>query len=146
MGAPKVSTATGKLEAEAVFDLIVLWNLTLRIVGGVFDTTSVNTGIHNGVMAFLERFLNRALLHFACRHHVSELMLKDVYESCLGALKGSEVVIFNSFRRIWPNIDKSNFETGMSDPYTKKIIEADKDSIIQFCCAQLQVKNAIVTP
>ena len=43
------------------------------IKGLVFDTTSVNTGLVNGVVARLEKFTESGLLQLVCRHHIFEL-------------------------------------------------------------------------
>ena len=44
------------------------------IIGLVFDTTSINTGIHKEVTVCLERAFGNNLLQLACRHHVLELL------------------------------------------------------------------------
>ena len=84
--------------------------------GAVFDTTAINTGIHNGAVAFLERLLKRTLLHLACRHHVAEIELKTVFEHCLSAEKSLEVSIFNLFFKKWTSLDHLDFDIGISGP------------------------------
>ena len=44
------------------------------IIGLVFDTTSVDIGIHEGVTACLEREFGNNLLQLACQRNVLELL------------------------------------------------------------------------
>ena len=49
------------------------WGLLDRVVGTVWDTTSSNSGQHQGTAALIESELIHAFLWFACWRHVLEL-------------------------------------------------------------------------
>ena len=51
------------------------------IIGLLFDTTSINTGIHKGVTVCLERAFGNNLLQLACRYHVLELLWSGCFFS-----------------------------------------------------------------
>ena len=51
-----------------------------EIVGGVFHSTSGNTGLHEGGMTHVENPLRKTPLCLACGHHIAELHLKHPYE------------------------------------------------------------------
>lgn len=91
----ELGRGTGKNIAEEVSDSLFNWDLIENIIGGCFDTTSVNTGVNNGAMKLLEAYLNRPLLSLACHHHFRELELKAATISCLGKTSGPEMALFN---------------------------------------------------
>jgi len=45
-----------------------------RIVGVVFDTTSTNSGLHNGVVVQLQTSFDHKVMQLAYRHHIFELV------------------------------------------------------------------------
>ena len=53
--------------------------------------------------------LDRELVWIACRHHVLEVMLSDVFSAVMGASSGPDVGLFKRFRTNWPYIDKTIF-------------------------------------
>ncbi|KAJ8416198.1 hypothetical protein AAFF_G00382200 [Aldrovandia affinis] len=57
------------------------WDLTERIGGMSFDTTSSNTGRNNGACVLIEQQLKKDLLYFACRHHVLELLFAEAFKT-----------------------------------------------------------------
>ena len=52
------------------------WGVDMDIVAFVFDTTSSNSGAYRGVTVTLQLALARPIFFLACRHHVSELIVK----------------------------------------------------------------------
>lgn len=82
-----------------------------RIIGMSFDTTNSNTGhIKGACKIFEEKFMKRKLLHFACRHHVFEVIIGGIFKKLFGKTEGPEVVIFNRFKAEWKNINKKKFK------------------------------------
>ncbi|XP_055309591.1 uncharacterized protein LOC129573248 [Sitodiplosis mosellana] len=71
LGAPKIESGTGKHIAQAVYNILVEWNISERVVACSFDTTSSNTGHKSGACVLLEELLGRKLIYLACRHHCS---------------------------------------------------------------------------
>jgi len=50
-----------------------------------FDTTSSNTGLKSGACTLLEDKIAKRLLSFACRHHMFEIVLEQVFSLTLPA-------------------------------------------------------------
>lgn len=91
-------------------ELIRTNGLQTRIVGVVSDTENVNTGVDNGAIRCLENTLNIELLHLLCRHHVFEIVLKDVFTSIFGGTTGSGITTFNCLNENWKTIEQNQFQ------------------------------------
>lgn len=69
-----------------------------KVQGFVFDTTALNTGRQNGASTLLEQKLNKYFIYFACRHHVSELIIQAALnEEKLYVSSGPIIPICNDF-------------------------------------------------
>ncbi|KAG0718982.1 U2 small nuclear ribonucleoprotein B'' [Chionoecetes opilio] len=82
-----------------------------KIIAFCFDTTASNTGMVQGACIRIEQELGRSLLWLACRHHVHEVILKDVFEASLGSSSGPDIGIFKRLRDRWSFVDSSQRET-----------------------------------
>lgn len=138
LGVPKLENGTGRIIADAVFAAITDWNIKERIQGMCFDTTASNTGNIKGACLFLQDELGRELVHFACRHHVYEIVLREAYEAKFGKDKQPDVRLFQDFKKQWKNVDPTKFESGMVDEYVRNKIGADADRVLKFCLQELQ--------
>lgn len=58
LGALKVESSTGKNIADAVYEVLVKWNIVDQVSGFSYDTTSTNTGINTGAAVLLEKKLD----------------------------------------------------------------------------------------
>lgn len=133
LGVPKLPNGTGECIARAVYDLLVEWNLQDYVQAMGFDTTSANTGIHNGACTILERKLQRNLLNLPCRHHISELILKSVFEiKVCKASSGPTVPLFVRFQKKWPTLNHQQFHSGIQDASVNQLLTDDKEDIILF--------------
>lgn len=77
-----------------------------------FDTTSSNSGIYNGACKLLEDKMEHKLLYLACRHHIHEIIVADVFEACFGVTRDPDVLLFKRFKENWSNIDTAKLESG----------------------------------
>ncbi|QQP36282.1 Uncharacterized protein FKW44_021331, partial [Caligus rogercresseyi] len=116
LNVPKLSHGTGYEMAKEVVKALEDWGLSERIGGMSFDTTSSNTGRINGACVLIEQQLKKDLLYFACRHHIHELLLGEVFRMVMGPMSGPNVSIFKRFQDHWQSIDQSQFESGASHP------------------------------
>ena len=116
------STGTGEDQARAVVDALKDWNLEDRIVGLSFDTTSSNTGRHSGACVIIEQKLGKDLLHFACRHHILELVAGAAFTTLLGSTSGPEVLLFKRFKKQWEFLDHSKYSTGIDHKDVAQVI------------------------
>lgn len=139
LGAPKIESGTGKNIAQVVFDVLVEWGISERVVACSFDTTSSNTGPNIGACVLLEELLGRKLIYLACRHHMFELVLKNVFEKKYGATSAPETPIFNRFADKWHEIKRDQFNSALNDSIVRAKISNDEcEDINQFCRNQLK--------
>jgi len=135
LGVPKLSEGTGEAQASAVARAIEEWGLRQRVSSMCFDTTASNTGRINGACVLLEQKLGKDLLYLACRHHMFELLLAAVFNSCMGLISGPDVAIFKRFQQAWPFITQGEYETASS----VEIIAKNKDSILEFAIQHIEI-------
>lgn len=56
-----------------------------QTVASACDLEMTNVGIHAGTCVIVERYLRKSLLRLMCRHHILELVIKNVCEHLFGA-------------------------------------------------------------
>ena len=78
LGVPSCTDATGEKQYEKIIDLLQKYQIKDDIKGLVFDTTASSTGKDKGVNSRLNQYVERPVLHLACRHHVYECHIKNV--------------------------------------------------------------------
>ena len=79
LGIVKITSGTGAAQTSAIFELLKLWEVSSEVIGVSFDTTASNTGSTSGACTLLQQKLQQNLLHFACRHHIHELIIGGVF-------------------------------------------------------------------
>ncbi len=72
-----------------------------NVIALVFDTTASNTGLRNGCGVLIEKDLNRSLLCLACRHHVYEVHMKNIWQDLSGKTVGPDELLFKRFQSDW---------------------------------------------
>ena len=80
VGAPHLPDGTGMSTKDAIVHYVTRHGLAEnmdKVIGMGFDTTAANTGVNNGAASLLEIQLDKALLWFACRHHIAELHISS---------------------------------------------------------------------
>ena len=103
---PKLSSGSGRAAAGAVLEQLRSWGCDSHIVGMCFDTIAANTGRINGACHLLEDAVGKNLLWLACRHHILEILLSDVFTACFGASSsGPDIPIFKRFRDCWHKLN-----------------------------------------
>lgn len=99
LAVPKIASSSGEGQAAAVYAAVTDWEIEKNIAALRFDTTSTNTGRLKGACVYLEQKLNRGLLWFACRHHVFELVIGNVFTKSLAIVSsGPDIVLFKRFK------------------------------------------------
>lgn len=144
LGVPKVEDGKGKGRriAHAVYQLLASWHMTHRIQGLSFDTTSTNSGPFSGAAVALERLLEREILYLPCRHHVYELVLREVFETKMGKTSAPGVPCFDRFKQEWDAVKVKPFHSGLiDDQVVRKIPVAMQVGIKKFCLDQLKEKH-----
>ena len=71
LGIPKLPSGIGVNMANFVVEFLQEWpGVADQTVGLCFDTTDSNTGVHAGAITIIQRFFDRRLYFFECRHHL----------------------------------------------------------------------------
>ena len=96
---------TGLQQAEAIKELLDEWDLTDSCVAMCFDTTAANTGRFSGACILLEAKLDQSPLWIACRHHMLEVVLSQVFKSIFGDSVGPSVELFQQLKNQWQSVD-----------------------------------------
>lgn len=134
---PKLVNGTGKIMANAVHECVKEWDLDQNIKAMCFDTTSSNTGVKSGACVLLEINMGKQLLHLACRHHIHEILLSDVFRACFGSSSGPDVLLFKRFQENWPYIDKTKFIPVKSGLLDGELIQELKETAVAFSFSTL---------
>lgn len=132
LSVPKLPSGTGDEQAKAVVNSLRNWQIEDMVQGMCFDTTSSNTGRNKGACVKIEQLLGRDLLHFACRHHVMELLAGAAFEAAMGASSAPEVLLFKRFQAKWEWIDHENFEDSSTDDIASEAVADVKDNVTDF--------------
>ena len=82
-----------------------------RIIGLVYDTTSVNTGVWGGIVRLLETAFGRRLLQLPCRHHIYELVCGAAAAVVYGSSTGPNEQTFKVFAKYWASLDQTDYQT-----------------------------------
>lgn len=115
LGIAKLEESCGENIAEGIEKFLRKWKIDNLVQIVAFDTTSTNTGIEKGSAYLLESKLGRDLLFLPCRHHISELLIKAVFELNFGKTSAPEVTLFNRFSKNWKNMNINTFKSGVLD-------------------------------
>jgi len=97
-----------------------------------FDTTASNTGPTSGACVLLEQKLQQNLLHFACRHHIHEVIIGVVFTALFGPSRSPNIALFERFQRFWPNIDQQDYKP-LDDPrQTEPLVQQLHAEVVLF--------------
>jgi hypothetical protein len=112
------------------------------INGMCFDTTSSNTGIHEGACTHLENKIKKELYYFACRHHIHELLVSAAFNTLFEVSSGPNIKLFQRLKSSWNSIDQERYESAIVDKKICNIIIPIKVSTEKFIKEQLQKNHA----
>ena len=82
--------------------------------------------------------MDKDMLWLTCRHHVLELVLEAVVLHSLGSSTGPDILLFKRFQKYWAAIDKTKFQTVISDACSAQAVADTADDMIAFAMDQLQ--------
>ena len=132
LGIAKIPSGTGQAQANATFQLLHLWELTDDIVGMCFDTTASNTGVNSGACVLLQKLLGRNLMYFACRHHMHEVIIGEVFTVLFGPTRGPNVGLFERFSKFWVHIDRSRYKPLDDARLDSPLLQQLRDAVCLF--------------
>ena len=67
------------------------------------------------------------MLHLACRHHIHEILLGDVFTLLFVPYRNPEVLMFKCFKQKWSSLCPAQFEPITTDQQSVAILDANKD-------------------
>ena len=111
IGVPQIPNSTGIVQAEACCSAIREYGLEDQLKGLVFDTTASNTGLLQGACIKIQQMLGKELLWMACRHHVLEVILSDVFKYEYGPSTGPNISLFSRFKEQWHSLDHDHWSS-----------------------------------
>jgi len=114
------------------------------LAGLCFDTTSANTGVHNGAITIFQHALfDKRLLFLVCRHHVHEILAGGVFD-LFSSSSGTQIPLFGHFRDQWSSMDQSKYDPIDRNTKDYKLTELEKMSLDQNSAAVVEfLKNAL---
>lgn len=144
LGIPKIRSGTGESQFFAVNSAIQDWGIKDRIIGMSFDNTSSNTSQQVGACVRLYNELNRNILWLSCRHHMYELVLKQIFYVVVERVTTSpNVAMFDTFKSRWPTLNQTIFEPGINDEKIDSAFQStEKQELIDFFRKQLQIQQS----
>ena len=98
LGVPPADSSKGADQLAVLTKLIEEWGIKEYIMGIGFDTTASNTGIHNGAVTLVEKYIGQACLWSACQRHIYELHIKHAAESVFGPTSSPSEKLFKNLR------------------------------------------------
>ena len=113
------------------------WELKDHIMAFSFDTTSSNTGAHNGAVIRLERQLGHACLWSACQRHIHEVHMKHASTCVFGPTSGPSDLLFKRLQNSWSetvdNLDYSNLSRFDQEKASETFLEDASCDVQNFC-------------
>jgi hypothetical protein len=141
LGIPKIERGTGELQARACMDAVQKWNLDSQIKGLVFDTTASNTGLHKGACIRIEQALETELIWIACRHHVMEIVLSDVFTCLFGPTVGPQTELFKRFQKQWSSINHSDIAAASDDLFQHPVLSGMRQEMLDYLPNALETQQ-----
>lgn len=132
LAVPKLPSGTGDEQGKAVVKALQQWHIADMVQGMCFDTTSSNTGRLHGACVKIEQLLGHALLHFACRHHVLEILAAAAFKAVMGSSSAPDILLFKRFHDKWEQIDKEKFEDASTDDLAEESVGAVRNDLTNF--------------
>ena len=137
LSVPKLLAGTRAEQAYAVFEALNDWQIAANVEGLCFDTTSSNTGRKSGACYLLEQLLGQDLLHFACRHHIFELVAGSGFTTVMGASSAPEIILFKRFQAYWQFVNQVEFEDSSTNQLTADAVADLKEDLGTFLTSAL---------
>lgn len=109
LGIPKMPDKKGESQATAIQISCEDHGIDkAQVVAVVCDNASPNVGSERGTCVKLEVFFEKKLLRLMCRHHISEIVIKDVYHH-LFATDTPNNLFYPILKDEWTALRENNF-------------------------------------
>lgn len=124
IGMPEMRDKTAGSQLQAIRDTCDEMGVkNEQIVALSCDNENTNVGYRGGTCVLLERYLQKSLLRVMCRHHILELVIKNVYDLLFGA--GTPRNIFHDIlQKDWSLLRSRDFPL---NPFDEKMFMDELD-------------------
>ncbi len=97
---------------------------------------------NNGAFVLMEKKLGKPLIYLACRHHMLEVIPKNVFEKTVEASSSPDIgTLCMEFRQKWGTMDHTAFKAAVKDPLCSEILtEATVKEVLQHANDFLKVR------
>jgi len=87
------------------------------------------------------RALGKPLLYFACRHHMLEVIPKQLFDKMVEASSSPDLgTLCKNFEAAWDEMDKTKFSPATEDPDAAPILSSESvDKALKFCLETVEV-------
>lgn len=104
----KIENKTAASQTSAILRSCQFFDVEKYVKAVACDNENTNTGIDNGTCVRLENELQRNLLRLMCRHHIHEIVVKDVYRYLFSS--GAPTNLFHPIlAEAWSELKSNNF-------------------------------------
>ncbi|XP_074114024.1 uncharacterized protein LOC141537090 [Cotesia typhae] len=138
LSVPAIDRGTGVKEADAIYTVLNEWNLIDCVKAFCFDTTATNTGISFSVCTLLKEKLGHDVLYLACRHHILEIISRNVTEIAWPVTNSPNVPIFKRLKYNWAKINTSKYDIRIEDDIITDVLHENRNNILEFTEDQFQ--------
>lgn len=76
-------------------------------------------------------------MYLPCRHHIYEIILRNVFDHKFSSTSGPNVPLFQQFQLAWPTFNFNNFKPGLQDTEVSQHLNNSIECILQFCMTEL---------
>lgn len=133
---------------DNVMHLMRAWSFENKVVGMCFDTENVNSGKFRGVSVLLEKELKRPLLYLACRHHILEIVMAEVFACTIeqnAHINGPKIPFFETFSSTYydpaANFRKEQYHSCHGDYFFDVLTADEKINLKTFCENTLNISQ-----
>ncbi|KAG7167606.1 hypothetical protein Hamer_G030504 [Homarus americanus] len=96
------------------------------------------TGLHHGACVRIEDELEQELVWIACRHHVLEIMLSDVFSLICGSTGSPETILFKRFKKQWRSISLNDFIPAPESMFEDPMLQILRKELLEYLPVALQ--------
>lgn len=109
LGMIKMPDKTAEAQTITIQKICEEFNIDInQIIAFVCDNENTNVGIRGGTCSLLETVFQREFLRAMCRHHIMEIVIKDVYK-CLFDGSTPENVFYPILKQYWDFLRETDF-------------------------------------
>lgn len=137
IGMPEMSDKSAESQTKAISETCDDFGIeSQQIVALTCDNENTNVGVRGGTYALLENKHCKTYLRLMCRHHILEIVIKDVYHT-LFASDTPNNLFFPLLKKGWSELREKNFPF---TPFDEDSLMEEMDDMVDQSYYQLKNK------